>query len=107
MLDRRRSCLGLCGSPRDTVAVTVTGSAFRRVGAVVQFLLRNARPMSDQRVIHPASALARPATANESSHPEIDPATHVRTHLLRRVAHDIASPTGVTLTVLEELAASE
>jgi two-component system sensor histidine kinase QseC len=29
----------------------------------------------------------------------------LRTQFLRRVAHDIASPTGVTLTVLEELAA--
>lgn len=29
---------------------------------------------------------------------------HVRTQFLRRVAHDIASPTGVTLTVLDELA---
>jgi signal transduction histidine kinase len=32
---------------------------------------------------------------------------HLRTQFLRRVAHDIASPTGVTLTVLEELAATE
>lgn len=32
---------------------------------------------------------------------------HVRTQFLRRVAHDIASPTGVTLTVLEELATAE
>lgn len=38
---------------------------------------------------------------------EIDPSVHVRTQFLRRVAHDIASPTGVTLTVLEELATSE
>jgi two-component system, OmpR family, sensor histidine kinase KdpD len=30
---------------------------------------------------------------------------HLRTQFLRRVAHDIASPTGVTMTVLEELAA--
>ena len=29
---------------------------------------------------------------------------HLRTQFLRRVAHDIASPTGVTLTVLDELA---
>ena len=39
--------------------------------------------------------------------PEIDPALHVRTQLLRRVAHDIASPTGVTLTVLEEIASGD
>jgi len=31
----------------------------------------------------------------------------VRTQFLRRVAHDIASPTGVTLTVLEELAGAD
>jgi signal transduction histidine kinase len=29
---------------------------------------------------------------------------HLRTQFLRRIAHDIASPTGVTLTVLDELA---
>ena len=32
---------------------------------------------------------------------------HLRTQFLRRVAHDIASPTGVTLTVLDELAAAD
>jgi signal transduction histidine kinase len=37
----------------------------------------------------------------------MDPSEHVRTQFLRRVAHDIASPTGVTLTVLEELASSD
>lgn len=31
---------------------------------------------------------------------------HLRTQFLRRVAHDIASPTGVTMTVLDELAGS-
>ncbi|MBX3188299.1 MAG: HAMP domain-containing histidine kinase [Labilithrix sp.] len=31
---------------------------------------------------------------------------HLRTELLRRIGHDIASPAGVTLTVLEELATS-
>ena len=31
---------------------------------------------------------------------------HLRTSFLRRVAHDIASPTGVTMTVVEELASS-
>jgi signal transduction histidine kinase len=35
---------------------------------------------------------------------EVDVSEHVRTQFLRRVAHDIASPTGVTLTVLDELA---
>jgi signal transduction histidine kinase len=34
-----------------------------------------------------------------------DRSHHLRTQFLRRVAHDIASPTGVTMTVLEELAA--
>jgi signal transduction histidine kinase len=38
---------------------------------------------------------------------EIDPSEHLRTQFLRRVAHDIASPTGVTLTVLEELASAD
>src|SRR5262245_18846566 len=33
-----------------------------------------------------------------------DGSLHVRTQFLRRVAHDIASPAGVTMTVLEELA---
>ena len=39
------------------------------------------------------------ATTNEAS-----ASSHLRTQFLRRVAHDIASPTGVTMTVLEELA---
>lgn len=34
-----------------------------------------------------------------------DPDSHVKTQFLRRIAHDIASPTGVTLTVLDELTA--
>jgi signal transduction histidine kinase len=38
---------------------------------------------------------------------EVDPAVQLKTQFLRRVAHDIASPTGVTLTVLEELASAE
>lgn len=38
---------------------------------------------------------------------EREAAHHVRTQLLRRVAHDIASPTGVTLTVLDELAGTD
>ena len=33
-----------------------------------------------------------------------DGSLHLRTQFLRRVAHDIASPAGVTMTVLEELA---
>ena len=35
---------------------------------------------------------------------DTDVADHLRTQFLRRVAHDIASPTGVTLSVLDELA---
>ncbi|MBX3205035.1 MAG: HAMP domain-containing histidine kinase [Labilithrix sp.] len=35
---------------------------------------------------------------------EASRSAHLRTQFLRRVAHDIASPTGVTMTVLEELA---
>ncbi len=34
-------------------------------------------------------------------------AEHVRTELLRRIAHDIASPTGVSMTVLDELTAAD
>lgn len=41
-----------------------------------------------------------PAAPSESA----DTSEHLRTQFLRRVAHDIASPTGVTLTVLDELA---
>ena len=36
-----------------------------------------------------------------------DQAEHVRTQFLRRIAHDIASPTGVTMTVLDELASAD
>jgi signal transduction histidine kinase len=35
---------------------------------------------------------------------EDEKAEHIRTQFLRRIAHDIASPTGVTMTVLDELA---
>lgn len=55
-----------------------------------------------------SSILEAPAPMNT---PEPDTATaateqaeHLRTQFLRRVAHDIASPTGVTMTVLDELA---
>jgi signal transduction histidine kinase len=44
-------------------------------------------------------------SSNERSEAEV--AEHLRTQFLRRVAHDIASPTGVTLTVLDELAAAD
>jgi signal transduction histidine kinase len=39
--------------------------------------------------------------------PDADTTEHLRTHFLRRVAHDIASPAGVALTVLDELASGE
>ena len=38
---------------------------------------------------------------------DADVGVHLRTQFLRRVAHDIASPTGVTLTVIDELANSD
>ena len=38
---------------------------------------------------------------------DAETAEHLRTQYLRRIAHDIASPTGVTLTVLDELAAAD
>ena len=41
---------------------------------------------------------------NARPSPDAEVAEHLRTQFLRRVAHDIASPTGVTLTVLDELA---
>lgn len=40
----------------------------------------------------------------EKERREDERSLHVRTQFLRRVAHDIASPTGVTMTVLDELA---
>ena len=48
-----------------------------------------------------------PATEDppETCADDPDRAEHLRTQFLRRLAHDIASPTGVTLTVLDELAA--
>ena len=54
---------------------------------------------------HPS--LPRHQNGTDSRPAEIDPSEHLRTQFLRRVAHDIASPTGVTLTVLEELASAE
>ena len=36
-----------------------------------------------------------------------DADNHLRTQFLRRIAHDIASPTGVTMTVLDELSTSD
>jgi signal transduction histidine kinase len=39
--------------------------------------------------------------------PETELSEHLRTRFLRRVAHDIASPSGVAITVLEELATTD
>jgi len=45
---------------------------------------------------------------NPLSEPDATELTeHLRTQFLRRVAHDIASPSGVTLTVLDELASGD
>lgn len=48
--------------------------------------------------LHGASAESGPVRTEEER--------YLRTKFLRRVAHDIASPVGVTMTVLDELAAS-
>jgi two-component system sensor histidine kinase KdpD len=54
--------------------------------------------------MYPASPDARSEVTVKGA--KQDPSEHLRTQFLRRLAHDIASPTGVTLTVLEELAAT-
>jgi signal transduction histidine kinase len=74
-----------------------------------RFVSRKEHKMSVQPVLD-ASVGTTSGVRSMSSAPsgdEMDPAEHVRTQFLRRVAHDIASPTGVTLTVLEELASSD
>jgi signal transduction histidine kinase len=48
-----------------------------------------------------------PMAVKPSERSDADTAEHLRTQFLRRIAHDIASPTGVTLTVLDELAAAD
>jgi signal transduction histidine kinase len=47
------------------------------------------------------------SSSSDSDDEENDPSEHLRTQFLRRVAHDIASPAGVTLTVLDELSNGE
>jgi signal transduction histidine kinase len=47
--------------------------------------------------------LDRSASEKAAEHRSDERSLHLRTQFLRRVAHDIASPTGVTMTVLEEL----
>jgi signal transduction histidine kinase len=51
--------------------------------------------------VQPFAGETRAAESGPSS--AADPDSHVKTQLLRRIAHDIASPTGVTMTVLDEL----
>ena len=58
----------------------------------------------------PGSEPAYGKAPEMTARPSLDDAAeaeHLRTQFLRRVAHDIASPTGVTLTVLDELANGE
>jgi hypothetical protein len=50
--------------------------------------------------VSPVLDVREPSTV-PSGTTETDAAGHLRTQFLRRVAHDIASPSGVTLTVLE------
>lgn len=52
----------------------------------------------------PSSGTARRAVAHIPATTAEERARHLSTAFLRRVAHDIASPTGVTMTVLDELA---
>lgn len=49
----------------------------------------------------------REQTGEQTGDDEVEAAEHVRTQFLRRVAHDIASPTGVSMTVLDELASAD
>ena len=51
-----------------------------------------------------ATKPSTPAVATDADRASDDASMHLRTQVLRRIAHDIASPTGVTMTVLEELA---
>jgi len=50
------------------------------------------------------NSLAEGSAPHRADERMTDGSLHLRTQFLRRVAHDIASPTGVTMTVLEELA---
>lgn len=54
-----------------------------------------------------ASVSVPSGSSDSSDRPsDRDVATHLRTAFLRRVAHDIASPAGVAMTVLDELAST-
>ena len=67
-----------------------------------------ARSSLDQSTATPGSPTPADApTGGTTEESDGERSEQVRTQFLRRVAHDIASPTGVTLTVLEELANGE
>jgi signal transduction histidine kinase len=55
----------------------------------------------------PMTPIAKPTADRAEPEEAADQAEHLRTQFLRRVAHDIASPTGVAMTVLDELADGE
>jgi two-component system, OmpR family, sensor kinase len=54
-----------------------------------------------------SSCLEVPDPTSRTTTRDSEESQHLRTQFLRRVAHDIASPTGVTLTVLDELASGD
>ena len=62
-------------------------------------------PISGTAATNPMNPDGRPPT--EGAALQEERYEHLRTQFLRRVAHDITSPTGVTMTVLDELAASD
>lgn len=62
------------------------------------------KTMSAQTSYDRADSSITPASARHRR--EEERSLHLRTAFLRRVAHDIASPTGVTMTVIDELASS-
>ncbi|MDF2696018.1 MAG: putative two-component sensor kinase [Labilithrix sp.] len=72
---------------------------------------RGAQPDKDRMTVQPLFEMLDrtpslvTATDRRGDEEPADGDLHVRTQFLRRVAHDIASPAGVTMTVLEELAA--
>jgi signal transduction histidine kinase len=68
----------------------------------------------DRNLLGHAGALAMtllegsdPMPAPRATGGDDETSAHLRTQFLRRVAHDIASPTGVTLTVLDEVAGTD
>jgi signal transduction histidine kinase len=63
--------------------------------------------MTVRSILEAPAADPMPVKPSAEERSDADTAEHLRTQFLRRVAHDIASPTGVTLTVLDELAAAD